>query len=1398
MALGKEIKVVLTLDDKGFKVGIRDANGTLKQFEQNLASTAKSVANVENHFTSLGAKAHQLVMTMGMARFALMDLRDIFLSLPLAVLKTSGEIERLTKLMEGLSKETDDAKRKLEAAANTKFLFNMAQNAPFEVKALGDAFVKLKTGGLDPTNGSLKSLVDGVAKFGGSSEQLKRAAIAIQQMSGKGVVSMEELRQQLGEAVPNAMEAMARGMRMSMSELTERVSKGTVEASNAIDKMLIVMGLQNAGAAAEMMNTWVGTIERLKTRWELFKLEIGSEGLFDGSKEAVKELIAAMGSADGGSMARSIGRGLNDALVVIVNTTKKIVEMWDTIVLAGKAWAIYWAASKATGPAQKVIEQISAMKAAVIAKRDESILAERAETAASEAAARARIPHFQEQIRQNELLIAEEHKRIAAQKAADAERVASTVAANKAEIMSHRDKAAQLALIEQEIRMRAMATALEAEKIARSKKAGSGADARRIMEDAAGLTQNADILAKERKALLDKAAALDAANAAMQRTTANQAIYNNVTNQTISGLTQKNNALKQVIAQHEAQARAITAANSAMGLMGAAASSVVGWLKGMMSSMNLLTIAIMGAVWAWDYFSSKAKKAAQDAQYALNMANLVERKKATQEAVDGAKDHIKSRKSEMQANQFEIDMALADPLYKHDKAMQARVRDLQAKNAKLKEEIDKAEAALAGGIKQVFEKNADAMASDLQAGVDEATAKAVKPFIDRTNKMVEDFKKIAKPTEAQRKAFDEAIQKEDLKALDAKRDTLLAEAARYKELTKAAGKTEVEREAYRLISERLEKQAADVGKESIRLAADNKFITPKKKDDGSSSSMLPTDDLLNKMNADARAIDKAKAAMQNMQVELIDLAQLKAQAQEEIDTIIEQDRHKKIVHTKEQEKEAVERLTNRKVIEQAVREMQAIFPRLEQSKERLRQLEEQLATGNYREVPNDEESRGLQRLEAIRRLSPGAAAAMDAVIAKQKELLEVSAKRDIATGLIDANKRIRDLEVDGILESRDRIKAAYDQEVGDVEHKYKLLIDKARKYGQDTSALEAARVREIELLNQKLARSMETPLEKLARDWADGYDQINQATKKWSEDFLDTLTEMITTGRGDWRSFLAGLATDILRMNLKKEFGAKITEVFGDLGGKVADYLGVSLAKPQGKDPTAGAAGAVGQAVTPVASDAAQKAVDAGLKSLTKTTDLASAAMVSVSNEGLAEMATSTLLSAVQTTGKMTVEQAAVAAIAQLGLAASAAAIALQQVAASSAAEGAGEIASFFFAKGGVMSSLGPLPLRKYANGGIADSPQLAIYGEGSMNEAYVPLPDGRSIPVTLTGDGRQQGGGTNVVISIVVNEAEGSVETKSAGDDDRQVWSRMAERVKGVVREELVQQSRPGGILYK
>lgn len=125
-----------------------------------------------------------------------------------------------------------------------------------------------------------------------------------------------------------------------------------------------------------------------------------------------------------------------------------------------------------------------------------------------------------------------------------------------------------------------------------------------------------------------------------------------------------------------------------------------------------------------------------------------------------------------------------------------------------------------------------------------------------------------------------------------------------------------------------------------------------------------------------------------------------------------------------------------------------------------------------------------------------------------------------------------------------------------------------------------------------------------------------------------------------------------------------------------------------------------------------------------------------------------------------------------------------------------------FNANGGIVTSNGEVDLRKYARGGIANSPQLAVFGEGSMPEAFVPLPDGRSIPVSFRGTGVGESvGGNNISIVInVSNTNNGSSETQTsdatqAGKDSSDM-AKLANRIKSLVRQEIVTQSRPGGLL--
>ena len=105
------------------------------------------------------------------------------------------------------------------------------------------------------------------------------------------------------------------------------------------------------------------------------------------------------------------------------------------------------------------------------------------------------------------------------------------------------------------------------------------------------------------------------------------------------------------------------------------------------------------------------------------------------------------------------------------------------------------------------------------------------------------------------------------------------------------------------------------------------------------------------------------------------------------------------------------------------------------------------------------------------------------------------------------------------------------------------------------------------------------------------------------------------------------------------------------------------------------------------------------------------------------------------------------------------------------------------FANGGIMTGDGPLPLNKYASGGIANSPQLAMFGEGRRPEAYVPLPDGRRIPVAMQGSG-----GTAVTVNV---DASGSSVQGNNGQG-----AALGRAIAASVQAELVKQKRPGGLL--
>ncbi len=358
-----KIKVSLDLDAAGFTSKVKGAKRAIISLETSLSNTDETVKRNSRSMKKWGKGLRDVVVTVGLARHALMNLSDMFLSLPRNIIKNNAELERMRILMVGLGDGAEgwEASNK-KAAESVSYIYDMAKRAPFEVGALTDSFVKLKAAGLDPADGSLESLVDSIAKFGGSSEQLKRASIAIQQMSGKGVISMEELRQQLGEAVPDAVMLMSRALGLTMGELVDKISQGTVEAKSALQAMFQQMATENGGSAILMSTTWEGTMQRLKTRWIETTKIIGEAGFFDAAKTALTDFTDGfMNSRDMAAAANDFGQALT-FLIAKAREAIGIIKEYSTEIKFAAFALVGWKASSVVLASTMVTKLIPAIK----------------------------------------------------------------------------------------------------------------------------------------------------------------------------------------------------------------------------------------------------------------------------------------------------------------------------------------------------------------------------------------------------------------------------------------------------------------------------------------------------------------------------------------------------------------------------------------------------------------------------------------------------------------------------------------------------------------------------------------------------------------------------------------------------------------------------------------------------------------------------------------------------------------------------------------------------------------------------------------------------------------------------------------------------------------------------
>ncbi|MFM3074498.1 tape measure protein [Klebsiella pneumoniae] len=1245
---------------------------------------------------------------------------DILFGWQKPIVEAAAEMQRMRVMLRGLNK--DKVNPGEAAAQDMQYIVDMAKNAPFAMQALTDSFVKFRSAGLDPTDGSLKALVDSVARFGGDSELLKRAAVAVQQMSGKGVVSMEELRQQLGEAVPNAMKAMADAAGITMGELTKAVSSGTVEAKQALSLMFVGLRAENENAAKDMMQTYTGALAQLQTSFTLFADRVGQAGYLDSLTKGMKELSAVMNSAEGISFANSLGEGLTTAIDGLRELAQWLAKNQELVITLGKIVAGMVAFKMLRAGILGVVgaggQMLSIFMKMSTVIQTPFTLGATAVTRFNRAARMglAPIPSLIFAIRGAITGLKGAFAGLTAFIAANPIGAAFTVAAVAvAGLISYMTMLrSETSKVVDEIRKipEAMTAAKRAQmadykerldrQIAQKEQElnsgekmvyGPGMAGTTIKIDRKKVESELSDLRKQRDRV---SGTIDLGDTAVSKRLAKEAAESQIEKIRDEN---KDFSAKFVKARQEALDK-IQKINDDKSLSDDEKNKLLGPLRETVNKSYLVPAQKLVE-------SLSSRKTATEKQIA-HFSDLLEKAKKEgnteqvqklQGSIRGYQEHLETVAQELTQAEFE--------------------RDNAAKTGKGVKTNQGTVLGLGTSDKGADKALAQYMRNQMDSAVYQRTLPDGTPMMDFEGKPIIGPKQLKTQLNLQKASTASSLEKMSEKE----------RAAAIAALTKA-------REQDAAAAERAGKRTANASER----AAKREESAQQKLAAGFQKALDKADQLMGQMGESSKATVSFDQSLRDVTKSLTDLANA----------------------------------TPNEFISQEM---------VDQAKKRLADLRN--ATPEYREMFN---RRNVEQM--ISAWAPESDSIISAGLMQSHE--------EKAAEFSDTYNR----NLKALIELRDK---ATDP---------KIISLYNKQLNQLVAAGNNALIKQTGTATQQLALEYENLAEQIEGTWTDLFSGLT-----------DTLTDFVVNGKMSFSSLATSILKDITNMVVKTQITLPLMNMLGmgttnagnaqsgNLMNGVASVIanqgvqlgnsGVSVANGdksvgEATKETASGVNSMGQASQNAASGLSQavNGVWDWTKSLFTGTDATKDQTKAVNSSILSMGNLSTAAGALAATFAMVGASSSSSSSRWLNFGLSLASTAVSAWAGSSTPSGSKPNVKKH-ANGGIFGREGVVPLRAYQKGGIATSPQLAMFGEGSMNEAYVPLPDGRTIPVTLSAESAGKSTGNAVSpVSIQINVTKDGRTSESSSGSESNLWNGAARQIKSIVLETIAEEKRSGGSL--
>lgn len=180
---------------------------------------------------------------------------------------------------------------------------------------------------------------------GSTADDLSGTYRALTQIMSKGKVQAEELRGQLGDRMPGAMQLMAEGLGITTEKLDKMMEKGELTRQTLLNMAAAASGRVSAQLAAALASP-AAKLQDFQNRLQVFKETIAGSGFLDAVAEAFDKMAKALSTPEAAQSAKLIGEGLAD--MVTWATQLATSGDLDTILAWVKGLGTAWAALQIT------------------------------------------------------------------------------------------------------------------------------------------------------------------------------------------------------------------------------------------------------------------------------------------------------------------------------------------------------------------------------------------------------------------------------------------------------------------------------------------------------------------------------------------------------------------------------------------------------------------------------------------------------------------------------------------------------------------------------------------------------------------------------------------------------------------------------------------------------------------------------------------------------------------------------------------------------------------------------------------------------------------------------------------------------------------------------------------